>query len=386
MVLPAFYRLWQEGSAAGEVEAHRQRPRRRRPPRLPRYVRGVADRVRRRTAGQDLEGLRRARLLRRRRFRDRRPRAACSTSRPGARPPRRRTPSSCTTWRSRRPLRRRHRGARRARPGRRRAGRLREAVRDVAGRSSRELDKTVHSVLDEDQVYRIDHFLGKEATQNLHVLRFANGLFDAMWSRKHVRAVQIDVPERLGITDRAAVLRRHRRRARHARHAPVPGRGRGGDGTAREPVAAAPAGRARGGHRRVPPARPGRGRARPVRRATATSRASAKTRRTDTYVAARLWIDNDRWRGVPFLLRTGKRLAQSHQRVSLILREPTRHARGRAEGGQRAQLRAVRQRRDRPAAWWPSSPVPELELETRPTRDPAGDARPAPTRCRPTSG
>jgi glucose-6-phosphate 1-dehydrogenase len=45
---------------------------------------------------------------------------------------------------------------------------------------------------------------------------------------------------------------------------------------------------------------------------------------TDTYVAARLWIDNPRWRGVPFLLRTGKRLARSHQRVSLILREPAR--------------------------------------------------------------
>jgi glucose-6-phosphate 1-dehydrogenase len=43
---------------------------------------------------------------------------------------------------------------------------------------------------------------------------------------------------------------------------------------------------------------------------------------TDTFVAARLWIDNDRWRGVPFLLRTGKRMARSHQRVSLILREP----------------------------------------------------------------
>ena len=67
----------------------------------------------------------------------------------------------------------------------------------------RELDEMVHKVLDEDQVFRIDHFLGKEATQNLHVLRFANGLFDAVWCREHVRAVQIDVPEKLGITDRA---------------------------------------------------------------------------------------------------------------------------------------------------------------------------------------
>ncbi len=65
------------------------------------------------------------------------------------------------------------------------------------------LDRVVHSVLDEQQVYRIDHFLGKEATQDLHVLRFANELFAAMWNRKHVESVQIDVPEKLGVTDRA---------------------------------------------------------------------------------------------------------------------------------------------------------------------------------------
>jgi glucose-6-phosphate 1-dehydrogenase len=58
-------------------------------------------------------------------------------------------------------------------------------------------------VLDEQQIYRIDHFLGKEATQDLHLLRFANGSFAAMWGREHVESVQIDVPEKLGITDRA---------------------------------------------------------------------------------------------------------------------------------------------------------------------------------------
>ena len=68
----------------------------------------------------------------------------------------------------------------------------------------RQLDDVVHSVLDEPQVYRIDHFLGKEATQDLHVLRFANGLFAAMWNHEHVRAVQIDVPETLDVADRAA--------------------------------------------------------------------------------------------------------------------------------------------------------------------------------------
>src|ERR1700685_1230054 len=68
-----------------------------------------------------------------------------------------------------------------------------------------ELDDVVHSVLDEQQVYRIDHFLGKEATQDLHLLRFANGAFAAMWNREHVESVQIDVPEKLGITDRSEV-------------------------------------------------------------------------------------------------------------------------------------------------------------------------------------
>ena len=71
--------------------------------------------------------------------------------------------------------------------------------------------------------------------------------------------------------------------------------------------------------------------------------------RTDTFVAARLWVDNDRWRGVPFLLRTGKRMAASQQRVSLVLREPAGPA-GRqcpAEANVLSLL-AGRRRRDRP--------------------------------------
>src|ERR1700735_3810161 len=67
----------------------------------------------------------------------------------------------------------------------------------------RELDKVVHSVLHAQQVYRIDHFLGKEATQDLHMLRFANGLFASSWDREYIQSVQIDVPETLDINDRA---------------------------------------------------------------------------------------------------------------------------------------------------------------------------------------
>ena len=69
--------------------------------------------------------------------------------------------------------------------------------------SFRELDAIVHEAFDEEQVFRIDHFLGKEATQNLHVLRFANELFGGVWNRRHVEQVQIDVPETLDVAQRA---------------------------------------------------------------------------------------------------------------------------------------------------------------------------------------
>jgi glucose-6-phosphate 1-dehydrogenase len=186
----------------------------------------------------------------------------------------------------------------------------------------RELDETVHRVLDENQVFRIDHFLGKEATQNLHVLRFANGLFDAVWSRAHVRAVQIDVPEKIGVTDRAlfydatgavldmlvthlfqvvAEVAMEPPQSLSAEHLQA----------AREEVI--------GAFRPIDPDEVVLGQFDGYRDLEGVK----KTSSTDTYVAARLWIDNDRWRGVPFLLRTGKRMAFSRQRVSVILDEPT---------------------------------------------------------------
>jgi glucose-6-phosphate 1-dehydrogenase len=70
--------------------------------------------------------------------------------------------------------------------------------------SFRHLEQVVHGVFDEDQVYRLDHFLGKEATQNLHVLRFANRIVGDIWCNQGVEQVQIDVPETLGIDDRGA--------------------------------------------------------------------------------------------------------------------------------------------------------------------------------------
>jgi glucose-6-phosphate 1-dehydrogenase len=184
-----------------------------------------------------------------------------------------------------------------------------------------DLDQVVHSVLDEQQVYRIDHFLGKEATQDLHVLRFANGLFDAMWDGQHIESVQIDVPEKLGITDRSQfydatgavldMLVTHLFQVAAEVAMEPPASLQAADlQAAREKVI--------GCFRPLDPAEVVLGQFSGYRDVPGVAAGSDR----DTYVAARLWIDNARWRGVPFYLRTGKRLAATEQKVSLILREP----------------------------------------------------------------
>jgi glucose-6-phosphate 1-dehydrogenase len=189
--------------------------------------------------------------------------------------------------------------------------------------SFRTLNRAVHSVLHESQVYRIDHFLGKEATQDLHVLRFANQLFGAMWSGEHIESVQIDVPETLGIDDRAEfydatgavldMLVTHLFQVA-AEVAMEPPASLGADDlqAARERVIRS--------FRPLDPAEVVLGQFTGYRDVNGVKARS----RTDTYVAAKLWIDNARWRGVPFYLRTGKRLAASEQRVSIVLRTPQR--------------------------------------------------------------
>ncbi len=187
--------------------------------------------------------------------------------------------------------------------------------------SFRELDRVVNSVLDEEQVYRIDHFLGKEATQDLHVLRFANGSSAAYWDRDHIGSVQIDVPETLGITDRAQfydatgavldMLVTHLFQvAAEVAMEPPASLGPADLQDAREKVISC--------FRLLDPAEVVLGQFDGYRDVPGIDPQSQR----DTFVAARLWIDSARWRGVPFYLRTGKRMAESRQRVSLILREP----------------------------------------------------------------
>jgi glucose-6-phosphate 1-dehydrogenase len=185
----------------------------------------------------------------------------------------------------------------------------------------RELDELVQSVLDEDQVFRIDHFLGKEGTQDLHVLRFANGLFGHIWSREHVRQVQIDVPETLDVAQRAEfydatgatldMLVTHLFQLAAEVAMEPPGSLSPADlQDAREAVLAA--------FRPLSPEDVVLGQFAGYTDIDGIDDDS----QTDTFVAARLWVDTDRWHGVPFLLRTGKELAADGQQVSLLLQKP----------------------------------------------------------------
>jgi glucose-6-phosphate 1-dehydrogenase len=184
-----------------------------------------------------------------------------------------------------------------------------------------QLDQVVHSVLDEQQVYRIDHFLGKEATQDLHLLRFANEVFASAWNGGHIESVQIDVPETLGISNRAQfydatgavldmlVTHLFQLTAEVAMEPPA-SLGPLDLQAAREEVISH--------FRPLDPAEVVLGQFDGYRDVSGVDPHSNQ----NTFVAARLWIDSDRWRDVPFCLRTGKQLAASAQRVSLILREP----------------------------------------------------------------
>ena len=174
--------------------------------------------------------------------------------------------------------------------------------------SAQALNATLHSVFDESQIFRIDHFLGKEAVQNILALRFANGLFEPIWNRDHIADVQIDVPETLGDRGPRAVLRRRpapsatwssRTCSRCSASWRWSRRPRSSANALRDEKAE--------GLRGDAAARPGdvvRGQYEGYRDEPGVPADSD----TETFVAVRAQIDNWRWAGVPFYLRTGKRL------------------------------------------------------------------------------
>ena len=201
-------------------------------------------------------------------------------------------------------------------------------------KSARELNQRARNVFEESQIYRIDHYLGKETVQNLLAFRFSNGIFEPIWNRNYVEHVQITAAETLGVERRAAfyetagalrdmvqshvlqltslvsleppsafeatavrnekikVLQSIRPFSRDAIWRDVV-RGQYGPGTIE--------GKQVPGYRQEPGVKP--------------------DSRTETFVALKLAVDNWRWHGVPFYMRTGKRLSRSFTEIAIQFRQ-----------------------------------------------------------------
>ena len=200
--------------------------------------------------------------------------------------------------------------------------------------SARRLDDELHKLMDEHQIYRIDHYLGKETVQNIMVLRFSNGMFEPIWNRHHIDHVQITVDEQLGVGHRGAfydstgalrdmvpnhlfqllslvamepptrfeahAVRSEKAHALDAIHVPR-------DGSALRDCVRAQYVAARIGDNEIEDYR--------------RTRDVGPDSTTETYVALKLMIDNWRWAGVPFYLRTGKALKSRRTEVAIEFKQ-----------------------------------------------------------------
>jgi glucose-6-phosphate 1-dehydrogenase len=186
--------------------------------------------------------------------------------------------------------------------------------------SARELNAALHEVIAEEAIYRIDHFLGKEPVQNLLALRFANGFFEPVWNRDHVAYVQIDVPEALDIQGRASFYEETGAfRDMVVTHlmqilgvvALEPPRKIDAESLHIE--------RTKLFHalRPLDPSRVVFGQYEGYR----DEEGVAEDSRTETFAALEVFVDNWRWSGVPFYLRTGKSLAQGRRTLTIGFRD-----------------------------------------------------------------
>jgi len=197
--------------------------------------------------------------------------------------------------------------------------------------TARALNKTLHRYVDESQIFRIDHYLGKETVQNLLVFRFANAMFESLWNRDHIESVRITVAESLGVERRAAyyeqagalrdLVQNHATQLATlvAMEVPVAYDAdsiRAEKVKALRSVAAVPlhdvvfgqytAGTIDGqpvvGYQQEPGVAP--------------------DSRVETFAALRLNFDNWRWQGVPFSIRTGKRMPERLTQIEIAFRRP----------------------------------------------------------------
>ena len=183
------------------------------------------------------------------------------------------------------------------------------------------LNARLHEVFAEDQIFRIDHFLGKEPAQNILAFRFANGLFEPIWNRNFIDHVQIDVPEKLGLGKRSGFYEQTGAyRDMVVTHLfQILGFMAMEPPTALEP---APISEEKNKvFRSMLPINPTdvvRGQYTGYRQEEGVAPESD----TETFIALRCSIDNWRWAGVPFYLRTGKRLGEGQRIISIAFREP----------------------------------------------------------------
>jgi glucose-6-phosphate 1-dehydrogenase len=182
--------------------------------------------------------------------------------------------------------------------------------------SARELNETIHTVFDESQVYRIDHYLGKENVQNILAFRFANGMFEPTWNRRYIDHVQITVAEDIGIEGRGAFYEQ----VGNIRDMVSTHLFQMMTFLAMEPPVSLEPDRLRDETVKVlrsahhcRPDRVVRGQYRGYREEAGVADDST----VETFSALELEIDNWRWAGVPFYLRTGKALARKATEITL---------------------------------------------------------------------
>ncbi len=191
--------------------------------------------------------------------------------------------------------------------------------------SSKRLNDEIHHVLREEQIYRIDHYLGKETVQNILVARFANTIFEPVWNRNYIDNVQITVAEKVGVErrakhyDKVGVLRDMFQNHLLQLLALI----------AMEPPASSQPNDLRDEKvkviksiRRIPFEKARSEAVEGQYRGYTAEEGVSEGTRTPTYAAVRFYIDNWRWQGVPFYLRSGKKMAEKVSSISIQFKRP----------------------------------------------------------------